>query len=269
MRVTEFKDTELLRELLIRDRVGHAYLLGDLDPSYLPFCRWFGVEEDGTILALALFYKGLRLPTLLTATRDHSSHCVEALDVVLGEIKHQLPEQVWIHAWDHHLEVTQRHFSCQNIQQMQRMSTRPGPWLESTSASSQTTVRRLGHRDTAAIVALYQYYPDHFFEPYQLESGLYFGVHGPDNTLAAIAGVHVFSQAYDIAAIGNITTHPDFRKHGYASAVTLRLLEELFKSVSLVTLNVRQNNAAATALFKKFGFVHHHTYCEGMVETQP
>jgi ribosomal protein S18 acetylase RimI-like enzyme len=266
MPISEITDGEALRALLIQDRVGNAYLLGDLDPAYAPFCRWFALGDHHRIDALALLYNGLRFPTLLfsapRADRD------APLGELLAGIKHHLPEQLWVQVWDAHRAALQDHVSLARLCAIQRMALHRDDHRPGLTAARPT--RRLTHTDTGAIIALYQHYPDNFFEPYQLESGLYFGVEeeGLDG-LAAIAGVHVVSRAHDIAAIGNITTHPDLRGRGHASAVTRRLLEELFKSVSLVTLNVNQDNAAATALFKKFGFAHHHTYYEGLVEVSP
>jgi ribosomal protein S18 acetylase RimI-like enzyme len=267
MAVTEIQDSETLRALLAQDKVGNAYLLGYLDPAYAPFSGWFGFHQGDQLQGLVLLYTGLRLPALMMCTPQPPSEARAILDQILTQIRPRLPEQLWVHARDAHKPVLARHFYCERpLSHMIRMGlTRPE---YRPRGQHQAQVRRLGHADTAAIIDLYKHYPDNFFEPYQLESGLYFGVdRGGDLGIAAIAGVHLVSKTYDIAAIGNVMTHPDCRKRGYASAVTRRLLEELFKLVSLVTLNVRRDNAAATALFEKFGFVHHHTYHEGMVES--
>ncbi len=265
MPVEVLKDRDLLRSFLTRDRVGNAYLLGDLDPAYLPFCDWFGhFNEDRQLDALILLYKGLSLPVVLTVgppKEDEASRrgLTEIFDAVHG----QLPESFWVHTWEHHLGTLDAHFSAGHLNRMIRMGLSRENYRPS---NAEVRVRRLDHPDTAAIMALYRYYPDNFFEPYQLESGLYFGVDvDKGRGLAAIAGIHVFSQAYDIAAIGNLVTHPDHRRHGYATAVTTRLLDELFKSVSLVTLNVQEGNMAAIGTYEKFGFTHHHIYHEGRV----
>lgn len=268
MAVTEIQDSEALRALLMQDRVGNAYLLGDLDPAYLPFSRWFGYHQGAQLLGLVLLYSGLRLPALMMCIPQPPQEARAILDQILTQIRPQLPEQLWVHARDTHKPVLEKHFHMEPLVHMLRMGMTRRDYQRRGEPGA--AVRRLGHADTAAIIDLYRHYPDNFFEPYQLESGLYFGVDRTDQRgIAAIAGVHVVSQTHDIAAIGNVMAHPDCRQRGYASAVTTRLLEELFKSVSLVTLNVRKDNAAATALFEKFGFVHHHTYHEGLVESLP
>ncbi len=113
---------------------------------------------------------------------------------------------------------------------------------------------------------LYQHYPDNFFEPYQVESGLYFGIRSEDGEqLVSIGGIHVLSEFYDVAAIGNLVTHPDHRSQGYASRVIGHLLNELFQRVSLVALNVQVDNVAAIKTCERFNFEPTHRFFEGIV----
>jgi ribosomal protein S18 acetylase RimI-like enzyme len=263
MPVEAFDKPDQLRDFLTQDRVGNAYLLGDLDPAYLPFCDWFGFVEEDEIKALVLVYKGLSLPAVLTVGPKDPSRAHQCLDELFDKVKDKLPNQFWIHAVEPHRPALVSHFKAGDLQRMIRMSLKKEDY---NSKALELPVRRLDHSDTAAIMALYQHFPDNFFEPYQLETGLYFGIEKDDSEgLAAIAGIHVFSETYDIAAIGNLVTHPDYRRRSYATAVTTRLLSELFESVSLVTLNVQEGNLAAIGTYEKFGFSHHHVYYEGRV----
>jgi ribosomal protein S18 acetylase RimI-like enzyme len=264
MPVSELQDIDLLREFLTRDRVGNAYLLGDLDPAYLPFCNWYGLTNDKHELeALALLYSGLSLPVVLSVGPMEREDAARCFDELFTEIKSKLPPRFWVHAWEHHRPCLDKHFHAGHLQRMIRMSLRREDYRP---PETHVEARRLGHPDTAAIMQLYHFYPDNFFEPYQLETGLYFGVNKPDGAgLAAIGGPHVFSQTYDIAAIGNLVVHPDYRRRGYATATTARLLGELFASTSLVTLNVQEGNTAAIGTYEKFGFSRHHVYYEGIV----
>lgn len=262
--IAEIKDADLLRQYLTRDRVGNAYLLGNLDPSYMPFCRWYGCMEGHQIKALLLLYKGLRLPALLAVAPRSTEEASRYLDPLIQEVKESLPSQMWLHVWKCHRPILERHFGLDSLQRMIRMHLHRETYKR---PSTETAVRRLQHSDTASIMELYKHYPDNFFEPYQLESGLYFGVDRGQKGqgIAAIAGIHVCSQTHDIAAIGNLVSHPEERQKGYATAVTTQLLDELFQSVSLVTLNVQEHNKAAIALYEKFGFSRHHAYFEGRV----
>ena len=59
----------------------------------------------------------------------------------------------------------------------------------------------------------------------------------------------------DEGQITNIATHPDHRKRGLATAVLHALLEEARRrGLTFVTLEVRESNAAAIALYEKNGF---------------
>src|SRR5262249_9573055 len=71
--------------------------------------------------------------------------------------------------------------------------------------------------DAEELRALYEEsYPGHWFVPRMLETGCYYGVRrGP--VLASVAGVHVYSQQYKVAALGNIATHPGARGQGLAT----------------------------------------------------
>ena len=69
-----------------------------------------------------------------------------------------------------------------------------------------------------------------------------------------MAGVHVLSREYRVAARGNITTHPDFRDQGFATAATAGLCTRVLDHVDLIGLNVRTDNRAAVHAYQKIGF---------------
>jgi len=59
----------------------------------------------------------------------------------------------------------------------------------------------------------------------------------------------------DEGQITNIATHPDHRRRGLAATVLAALLEEARRrNISFVTLEVREGNLPAIALYQKFGF---------------
>lgn len=275
MSIEVLTDREELKNFLTRDRVGNAYLLGDLDPAYLPYCTWFGLRVDGELAALVLLYHGLRLPVVLLASsaapaEEAPAHRSERLRVLLRGLESRIPQRLWVHAWEEHGPVAEEFFKETAFKRMIRMGLERGSYERPVCKREvEGRVRRLEHKDTAMIVGLYQHFPDNFFEPYLLETGLYFGIEREDRReLAGIAGIHVHSRTYDIAAIGNLVVHPDCRRQGLATALTSRLLDELFKTVSLVTLNVEEGNMSAIGTYKKFGFVPHRVYFEGNVETK-
>jgi ribosomal protein S18 acetylase RimI-like enzyme len=69
-----------------------------------------------------------------------------------------------------------------------------------------------------------------------------------------------------MAAIGNVYTHPDWRRRGLAQACTASLLSILLsKGVATIVLNVGQNNQAALALYERMGFKIHCPFYEGNI----
>ncbi|RVU42322.1 GNAT family N-acetyltransferase [Lujinxingia sediminis] len=255
MAVEELTERDELREFLVQDRLANAYLLGNLDPSYFQFCRWYGSrDERGEIANLMLVYRGLSLPVVFTSGRG------EDLPDFLKACYEVVPERFHFHVLETQMADLNSTFEVGQAEAMIRMGLErrhfePGVRDE--------RVERLGHRDTAQIMALYEHYPDNFFEPYQLETGLYFGIRDEEGDLVSIAGVHVVSEAHDIAVIGNLVTHSGRRGQGLATACTARLLEELFERVSLVALNVQVENAPAIRMYENFGFRANNRFYEG------
>ena len=185
---------------------------------------------------------------------------------MLAGCAEHLPERFHFHALEEQMTTVKGQFEPKSYQRMVRMGLERSHYKRLPGDSLAVGVERLGHRDTAAIMDLYQHYPDNFFEPYQLETGLYFGVRDEELGLASIAGIHVFSEEHDVAVIGNFVTHPDRRGEGLATACTARLLDNLFERVSFVALNVQEDNAAAIHMYTKFGFGKNNVFYEGRVE---
>ncbi|RAL24974.1 hypothetical protein DL240_01830 [Lujinxingia litoralis] len=255
MAVEELTQRDELREFLVQDRLANAYLLGNLDPAYFQFCRWYGArDESGQVAHLMLVYRGLSLPVVFTSGRG------EDLSEFLEACYEEVPERFHFHVLETQMGGLTSAFELGQAEAMIRMGLerehfQPG--------ERDARVERLGHRDTAQIMALYEHYPDNFFEPYQLETGLYFGIRDAEGALVSIAGVHVVSEAHDIAVIGNLVTHSERRGEGLATACTARLLEELFERVSLVALNVQAENAPAIKMYENFGFKANNRFYEG------
>ena len=107
-------------------------------------------------------------------------------------------------------------------------------------------------------------YPGNWFDPRMLETGQYFGVR-KDDRLVSAAGVHVYSQEYKVASLGNVVTHHDYRSTGLAKSTTARLCQSLTKNVDHIGLNVTSENAAAMSLYEKLGFKIIAPYDECMV----
>jgi ribosomal protein S18 acetylase RimI-like enzyme len=246
-----------LRAYLRSHPIERAYMLGDLDPARAEHCRWWALPGDapGLLDAIALLYNGLRVPSVLTSGRTNDVHAL------LYAAKAELPRRFYAQLRTHHVPAVERTLRMGEPIDMMRMGlTRTGY----KTASSSEGVKPIGHRDTGALMQLYTHYPDNFFDPAQLDTGLYCGIWEAEQ-LVSVAGLHVLSEAHDIAAIGNIVTHTDFRGRGLASRCVRALLDRLLARVGHVALNVSTDNEAAIRCYEKFGFTEQHRFVEAWV----
>ena len=124
----------------------------------------------------------------------------------------------------------------------------------------------LATSDLERLNALYQAsYPNNAFDARMLETGCFFGLEH-EGELVSVAGIHVYSKQYRVAALGNVTTHPTYRGRGAALAVCAKLGQTLqTRGIEHIGLNVKADNQAAIACYQKMGFEYVATYTEYML----
>lgn len=271
-------DLARVRRFLARDPFATAYMLGDLDPIYAPYCAWWiaaegdksrAPESDDAVApehgdrSVLLVYTGLSAPVVLT----HGT--AAGVSTILQNHIAELPQRAHVHMPPDHLAVVDRYFTLEKVRPMVRMALRSNQIaLDRVHAlpPGYRGVERIGHRDTGEIIALSDHHPDSFFEPHQLSTGHYYGVRTETGELVAVAGVHIVSRSDSLAAIGNIVTHPAHRGRGLSTAATAHLCRELAKEgIELLALNVERKNTSAKRVYEKLGFVDHCTYVEAFM----
>jgi ribosomal protein S18 acetylase RimI-like enzyme len=177
----------------------------------------------------------------------------------------RLPERIYITARLAHYPLLAELYSFRgHAHQMQRMVLTDRS-LVTFPAQSQLT--RLGVPDGERLRQLYslggEFAPD-YFDPYQLQDGVYFGVLGENDNVVAAGGTHILDRSEHIAAIGNMYTRSDQRGQGYGSAilqaVVVTLLEQGFQTIFL---NVDPRNAGARRLYQRYGFTDYCVFMEG------
>lgn len=240
----------------------HIYSLGDLDDFFWPDTTWYAMGGEETPQAVVLLYACQSVPTLLALTDTRLPVMRELLESIIPLLPrrfytHFTPGLESVFAATHEVESHGQHLKMALRQRTAAMKVDCARVINVT-ASDMDDAQRLYRAS----------YPDNWFEGRSLETGQYFGIR-QDGKLVSIAGVHVCSETYRVAALGNITTHPDHRGRGYGTTVTARVCQSLFKMADHIGLNVKSDNEAAISCYKKLGFDIIASYNEFMIERKP
>lgn len=252
MTLRQSADKAKLQAFFERRRALNAYALGDLDEPHWSRTDWWTWEQESEIQEVALLYKGFD-PPILIALQNNS---LEDMQSLISELSNKLPEHVYAHLTPGLREVMEFEFDFQDHGEHFVME------LKSKPTGSQNGAERLKREDADEVEALFHAsYPGHWFRPDMLEMGPYFGIRN-DGKLVAAGGIHIFSEKYQVAALGNITTLPSHRGRGYAKQVSQSLCNYLVDKVKTIGLNVVCENAAAIKIYRDLGFEPITTYSE-------
>ncbi len=236
-----------LRRLLERDRIWNAYAIADLDPVHDEFTDWFLYKDS-----LVLRYRGLE-PDLIFASGNPGAIKTLFAELPPGDYQYALKEEV--------LHAVLPLFSFLRSTPMWRMALKHDP----PALIMPQNARTLSIEDLSNIKGLmagHEDRPDSFM-PGQLESGLFFGVFEKED-LVAMAGVHVFSEISDVAAVGNVFTHPDYRGKGLGTLASAAVTNNLMmRGFGTIVLNVSKENEPAIRSYLKIGFEPCCHYLEG------
>lgn len=250
--IRELRDkTEILARLQ-SDRLYAAYAIGDLEPWFFRQCRWWLAEGNGW-WALILLFRGLEPPVLFCM--GEAAGLAALLDAV------PLPARLYLTARPTHWPVVEARYRLRFAHHMLRMvvdgdSFRPAP---------HEAAFRLRPSDLDALRELYRHGGGDAFAPYQLERGVFYGL-TVDGELISVAGTHLVSPAYGLAAVGNVFTHPAHRGRGYAAICTSAVTAALLAEGLDVLLNVNETNEPAVRLYRRLGYRVYCPFLEGIGE---
>lgn len=248
MEVKEVHDKNEIYAFLAQDRYYAAYAIGDLEPGLFELCGWYVTVQDGRKSAITLCFRGLSPPALF------AMGSTEGLLPLLQE--ESLPERVYLTGQPEHLPLFRETFSLGAVEDMLRMVLEPGDFRPHYGRAI-----RLSRQHLPSLERLYR--REGVFAPYQLDSGVYYGLE-VGGELVSAAGTHLISPTYRIAAVGNIFTHPSHRGQGYATACTGAVVEELLSRSLEIVLNVARSNEVALGLYKRLGFREYCPFIEAL-----
>lgn len=224
----------------------HIYSIGDLDDFFWHYTTWYALIDDEYIKQLVLFYTGSSLPVLLGLTEEPT-----LMEELLRSIIHLLPKRFYAHLSGDVATVLANDYQIKSHGLHYKMALTNTTRLDSVDTLN---VKPLGVYDLIDLEELYRVaYPGNWFEPRMLKTGYYYGIR-QGASLVSAAGVHVYSEQYRVAALGNITTHPQFLGLGLAKAVCAKLCLDLLQTTDHIGLNVKADNTSAICCYTKLGF---------------
>ncbi len=252
-------DRSQIEKFLREHTFLNLYALGDLDKFFWDYTTWYALSKDEQIKQLVLLYAKSNLPVLLGLSAE-----VEELNELLRLLLPLLPKRFYAHFSGDAVNVFAKDYHVQSHGVHYKMALTDRSHLDIDTSKAIA----LSVENSKELEQLYKFcYPGNWFEPQMLKTGCYYGIRRGD-TLISVAGVHVYSKDYKVAALGNITTHPQWRGQGFGTIVCAKLCQVLLETVEHIGLNVKADNLSAIACYQKLGFTSIATYTEYLLESK-
>ena len=249
--ILRLTDKKQIEDFLRKNTPLHLYGIGDLDDFFWPYVEWYATRNGTDISCIFFLYTAANPPTLI-ALEEYDTLAGQQL---LRDLLPRLPERFDCHISPGLLPILQQ-AGCRIDAKVDHLKMRLHDMVKShDTCQTSFRIRRLTNTDLPDLLEFYQRsYPGNWFDPRMLKTDRYFGAFIFEKLLSA-AGVHVYSSEYKVAALGNITTDPDYRGQGVASRLTLALCQDLRQDgIKDIGLNVKTDNLAAIRCYEKIGF---------------
>lgn len=243
----DLRNKAAIAAVLLRNPQAHAYELGDLDDVEWPYTRWLGWEAGGTLEQVALLYTQPEVPVLLAIAEPPPG----AMEALLEARMAELPERLYVHVTARLLDVLGLRYETEQAYPHLKLALqRP-----EQAAQHAVPVDVLRPQDLEEVTAFYRAaYPGTWFVPRQLATRRYVGIRR-NGRLECVAGVHVHSPTWGVAALGNVATLPERRGQGLARGACAALCRLLLEDgIETIALNVRSDNEAAIRAYTHIGF---------------
>lgn len=235
-------DPAELATLFRRDVHNHIYALADLDEPFWSASTWW--RRGDAAVGLVGLPEGEQIVYAVSSADPNGTLALAA--ELVGEIPAGLVTGV--HGIAAVFERSGRsivwHRGYHRFHLVDRSSVpAPDPRLVALTGA-----------DVDDVVELYATVPDAaFFLPSMLDDDTFVGVR-VEGVLVAVAGTHVLSERYDVAAVGAVFVHPAHRGRGLGAAVTAGTIGRIGGRVSTIGLNCTDHNHAARRIYLAMGF---------------
>lgn len=259
--IVTLHDKTAILSFLQKNPALHIYSIGDLDDFYWPHTAWYANLKNDAISAIILEYTGMNPPTIIAFEESSIDDMRQLLESM--KLRSMLPPVFNTHLSPGLIDVFGRSKIEKDYGLHYKMVLTREP---NEFAERDFNTRILSKSDLLEINQFYkENYPDNWFDPRMLETDKFYGSFDSDR-LIGIAGIHVYSPNYHVAAIGSIATAHAYRGRSVCKMITSLLCRDLQKSVSIIGLNVKATNTAAISAYKSVGFTIHSEYEEYLIK---
>lgn len=236
---------------LVKDKFWSAEILSCMDDYIFPHVDAFFNVQSKEIVELALLIKKMQpVPVFINGGVDFCSKFLSLYADVLPHIHVECTEEI--------KGCFDKYFNWRKSFDMQLMT------FDCTDTKKQKSeaVELLPEDVPAMTELLRDYISEDEIDIDNLKHGIYFGIK-KDSKLVAMAGTHNVAFAYNIATVGNVVTHKDYCKRGYAQESLKAVINKLSGNCNQIIIKVQRDNKPALALYAKLGFEYHQKYFEG------
>lgn len=257
--IKKITSREKAGEFLFKDPYQHLYEIGNLHEKFFGRSEWFCAGENSEIKAMAMVHKAEDEKNNMVFLLENKN--MEHAAGLLQGIKDILPAVFYAHVTKETAELLKPKYEISTPVIYNKMRINGDMFVGSSIKYPEYTYRVNANDFETVNEFLRAINPSAFFMHSMLKTGKYFIIR-KNSDIIAMAGVHFYSKETGIAAIGNVATAPEFRGKGYAGSVTASLVQDLWKEVKYIGLNVRADNTAAIKVYEKMGFVFHSSHEE-------
>lgn len=261
MSLISLHDKQAIADFAAHNPFYHLYEIGDLDDFFWPHVIWYGWQEQDLLRQIALLY--IAQPTLPTLLANPEPP-LDTMRAMLSTLLPLLPRRLYAHLHPDMVDLFSAHYAIEPHGLHYKMGLTD---MAKLSQHDGSEVVALTEADLPAIDQLYKAaYPGNWFDARNLQSNAYVGIRS-GNALISIAGIHVYSPHYQVAALGNVTTLPSERGKGLAQRTCAKLCQTLLaRGINKIGLNVKADNAAALHSYAKLGFTKAAEYGEYLLD---
>lgn len=240
--IRRVEDRRRLQDLLQRSPAFNAYALAFLDAALFPLATFFTAEAGPATAVLMHSKGGLGQALHLWGDPRLAGALVRLHPGTRGALLTCQPE---------HIDEVLGAYNLWRPQTMLRMTVDRDSFM---APADRGPVRRLLAADAPELNQLYSLEGEGImYSGRQVREGIYFGGLHRGRVVAA-AGTHIYSRAARVAVVGNVFTHPDFRRRGLSTATTAAVTARLLEDCDLVVLSVDPANRSARHVYETLGY---------------